>query len=186
MCNNPTASMVFVIRRRTRYLFRQSRGDIKAVDPLNQGVNAQHPSGLESIPSRQRSVFGEDGGLNFSGYRFNAPSHRSDLRLSARSDVHLDRAAKHTLSVRERFADNTDDRPAQLPGQRPAQPSRHSKGFAAQYTPVLRTKSDHVLKCELHAIGQALSGVRGPLLFQTNLDPLQNPTHVRSLRPCPH
>jgi len=80
-------------------------------------------------------------GLNFSAIRFNAPSHRSDHAIVGKIDVHLDRAAKHTLSVRGTLADNTDDQIlAQLPGQRPASTLRdNSKGFAAQYTAVLRT-----------------------------------------------
>src|SRR6202040_1170672 len=86
-----------------------SASDIKSVDPLNQGVNTNILPVLNQYPQGNAPSFGEDGGLNFSGYRFNAPSHRSDHAIVGKIDVHLDRAAKHTLSVRGTLADNTDD-----------------------------------------------------------------------------
>jgi hypothetical protein len=39
---------------------------------------------------------GADGGLNFSGFRFNAPSHRTDRAIVAKMDFHLDTAGKHS------------------------------------------------------------------------------------------
>jgi len=93
--------------------------------------------------------------------------------------VHLDRAAKHTFErARNRFADNTDDQIlAQFAGAKAASTLRdNSKGFAAQYTAGLANKPDQCFECELHAIlAKLCPGVTGPLLFQTNLDPLQNP-----------
>jgi len=112
--------MVFVIRRRTRYLFRTiSASDIKAVDPLNQGVNASILPVLNQYPHGNAPSFGEDGGLNFSGYRFNAPSPSQRSCDCRQIDVHLDRAAKHTLSVRGNACGQHDDQIlAQLPGQK--------------------------------------------------------------------
>src|SRR6266404_1001922 len=178
MCNNPTGlNGICDPAKDTIFVQTISASDIKSVDPLNQGVNASILPVLNQYPHGNAPSFGEDGGLNFSGYRFNAPSHRSDHAIVGKIDVHLDRAAKHTLSVRGTLADNTDDQIlAQLPGQRPASTLRdNSKGFAAQYTAVLRTNLINVLNVSYTRFGQALSGVTGPLLFQTNLDPLQNP-----------
>ncbi len=178
MCNNPSGLNGICDPAKDTILVQTlSASDLKSVDPLNQGVNASILPVLNQYPHGNAPSFGEDGGLNFSGYRFNAPSHRSDHAIVGKIDVHLDRAAKHTLSVRGTLADNTDDQIlAQLPGQSPASTLRdNSKGFAAQYTAVLKTNLINVLNVSYTRFGQALSGVTGPLLFQTSLDPLQNP-----------
>ena len=178
MCNNPTGlNGICDPTKDTIFVQTISAIDIKSVDPLNQGVNANILPVLNQYPQGNAPSFGEDGGLNFSGYRFNAPSHRSDHAIVGKIDVHLDKAAKHTLSVRGTLADNTDDQIlAQFPGQSPASTLRdNSKGFAAQYTAVLRTNLINVLNMSYTRFGQALSGVTGPLLFQTSLDPLLNP-----------
>src|ERR1700674_445530 len=178
MCNNPSGlNGICDPSKDNIFVQTINANDIQVVDPQNKGVNASILPVLNQYPRGNAPSFGEDGGLNFSGYRFNAPSHRSDHAIVGKIDVHLDRAAKHTLSVRGTLADNTDDQIlAQFPGQRPASTLRDiSKGFAAQYTAVLRTNLINVLNMSYTRFGQALSGVTGPLLFQTSLDPLLNP-----------
>lgn len=178
MCNNPTGPGGTCDPVNDK-IFVQSitANDIQAVDPLGKGVNASMLPVLNKYPSGNAPSFGEDGGLNFSGFRFNAPSHRSDHAIVAKIDLHLDRAGKHTVSFRGTLADNTDDQIlAQFPGQAPASTLRdNSKGFAAQYTTILRPNLVSVLNLSYTRFGQALSGVTGPALFQTSLDPLQNP-----------
>jgi hypothetical protein len=151
--------------------------DIKNVDPLNLGPDATILTVLNSYPHGNDPSFGEDGGLNFSGFRFNAPSHRSDHALVGKIDLHLDRGGKHTVSVRSTFARNTDDQiPEQFPGQSPASTLRdNSKGVAAQYTAVLTPSVVNVLNFGYTRFGQSFTGQTGPLLFQTSLDPLLNP-----------
>src|SRR4029079_1775301 len=114
--------------------------EVRAVDPLNLGVNPNMPAVLNQYPTANDPAFGQDGGLNFSGFRFNAPSHRNDRALVAKMDFHLDSAGKHNLSVRGTFANNTDDQVlGQFPGQTPASTLRdNSKGFALQYTAILK------------------------------------------------
>src|SRR6202171_4344512 len=178
MCNNPTGlNGICDPAKDTIFVQTISANDIKSLDPLNQGVNASILPVLNQYPHGNAPSFGEARGVNFSGYRFNAPSYRSDHAIVGKIDVHLDRAAKHTLSVRGTLADNTDAQIlAQLPGQSPASTLRdNSKGFAAQYTAVLRTNLINVLNISYTRFGQSLSGVTGPLLFQTSLDPLLNP-----------
>ena len=151
--------------------------EIRLVDPLHQGVNANMLKVLNSYPAGNDPTFGEDGGLNFSGFRFNAPSHRNDRAIVGKMDFHIDSAGKHTVSVRGTLADNTDDQIlGQFPGQSPASTLRdNSKGIAAQYTAVLRPNLINVFNFGYTRFGQAFSGVTGPVLFQTALDPLQNP-----------
>lgn len=178
MCNNPSGPGGVCDPVKDQIFVQTiNAADIKAVDPLSQGVNASMLPVLSQYPHGNAPSFGEDGGLNFSGYRFNAPSHRSDHAIVGRIDLHLDRAAKHTLSLRGTLADNTDDQIlAQFPGQTPASTLRdNSKGFAAQYTVLLKSNLVNVLNVSYTRLGQSLSGVTGPALFQTSLDPLQNP-----------
>src|SRR5499427_7399188 len=154
-----------------------SSQDIANVDLQHLGPDADILTVLNQYPSGNSPSYGEDGGLNFSGYRFNAPFHRSDHAIVAKIDIHLDNAAKHTLSLRSTFAHNTDDEvPAQFPGQSPSSTLRdNSKGFAAQYTAVLSQSLINVVNFGYTRFGQSFSGQTGPLLFQTSLDPLLNP-----------
>ena len=153
------------------------QSDIQNVDPLNLGPNPDILSVLQAYPNGNDPSFGEDGGLNFSGYRFNAPIHRSDHALVGKIDLHLDAAGKHTVTARSTFARNTDDQiPAQFPGQAPASTLRdNSKGVAAQYTAILTPSLINVLNFGYTRFGQSFTGQAGPLLFQTSLDPLLNP-----------
>lgn len=154
-----------------------SPAEVQQVDFLHQGVNPNMLKVLNSYPAGNDPTFGEDGGLNFSGYRFNAPSHRDDRAIVGKIDYHIDSAGKHTVSIRGTLADNTDDQIlAQFPGQMPASTLRdNSKGLAAQYTAVLKPNLINVVNFGYTRFGQAYSGVTGPVLFQTALDPLQNP-----------
>jgi hypothetical protein len=151
--------------------------DILNIDPQHLGNNASMLAVLQQYPHGNSPSFGEDAGLNFSGFRFNAPSHRSDHAIVGKIDVHLDRADKHTLSVRGTLAHNNDDQILeQFPGQVPASTVRdHSGGFAAQYTAVLRPDLINVLNMSYTRFSQGLSGETGPILFQTSIDPLRNP-----------
>jgi len=154
-----------------------SQTDIQNVDPLHLGPNADILTVLNRYPHGNSPSYGEDGGLNFSGYRFNAPSHRSDHALVGKIDLHLDQASKHTVSVRATATRNTEDQILeQFPGQTPASTLRdNSKGLAVQYTGILKPNLINVANFGYTRFGQAFSGATGPLLFQTSLDPLQNP-----------
>jgi len=190
MCNNPTGPGGSCDSTKDKIFVQTvTPADLQAVDQLNlqsssgsnpnitPGVNSSILSIMNQYPHGNAPAFGEDGGLNFSGFRFNAPSHRSDHAVVGKIDLHLDRAGKHTVSVRGTLADNTDDQVlAQFPGQAPASTLRdNSKGIAGQYTTILRPNLINVLNLAYTRFGQAFSGVTGPVLFQTSLDPLQNP-----------
>ncbi|HLH32773.1 MAG TPA: carboxypeptidase-like regulatory domain-containing protein, partial [Terriglobia bacterium] len=83
--------------------------EVKLVDPLNTGVNSSMQAVLNQYPHGNDAAFGQDGGLNFSGFRFNAPSHRNDKAIVGKLDFHLDGAGKHLLAIRGTVAHNTDD-----------------------------------------------------------------------------
>ena len=42
---------------------------------------------LNQYPVGNDSAHGADGGLNFSGFRFNAPSHRNDRAIVGKMDL---------------------------------------------------------------------------------------------------
>src|SRR6516164_1391419 len=150
--------------------------EVKAVDPLNIGVNSSMQAVLNQYPVGNDPAFGQDGGLNFSGFRFNAPSHRNDKAIVGKLDFHLDGAGKHILALRGTVARNTDDQIlAQFPGQGPASTLRdHSWGFAAQYTATPSASLVNVFNLGFTRFLQTNSGVSGPVLFMNPLDSLQN------------
>jgi hypothetical protein len=154
-----------------------SPAEVRLVDPLHQGVNSEMLRVLNQYPQGNNPSYGEDGGLNFSGFRFNAPSHRNDKALVGKLDFHLDPAGKHNLSLRATLAHNVDDQIlAQFPGQAPASTLRDgSKGLSAQYTAILRPNLINSVTFGYTRFSPQMSGATGPVLFMTSLDPLQNP-----------
>jgi len=151
--------------------------EIRLVDPNHQGVNPNILKVLNQYPQGNDPSYGEDGGLNFSGFRFNAPSHRTDKAIVGKLDFHLDPAGKHLLSIRGTLAHNVDDQIlAQFPGQAPASTLRDgSKGLAVQYTAILKPTLINSLNLGYTHFSPQMSGATGPVLFMTSLDPLQNP-----------
>ena len=87
-----------------------------------------------------------DGGLNFTGYRFNAPDALDNRAYVGKMDFILDSAAKHTVSVRGTLSNANQDQPnalAQFPGQQPASELlNNSKGISATYTAILTPSAD--------------------------------------------
>ena len=150
--------------------------EVKVVDPLNTGVNPNMQAVLNQYPIGNDPAYGQDGGLNFSGFRFNAPSHRNDRAIVGKLDFHLDPAGKHTLAVRGTLAHNNDDMIlAQFPGQSPASTLRdRSRGFAVQYTAIPNQNLVNVFSLGFTRFAQTTSGVSGPILFMNPLDSLQN------------
>src|SRR5438552_1766665 len=141
--------------------------EVKRVDPLNAGVNSNMMAVLNRYPAGNDPAYGQDGGLNFSGFRFNAPSHRNDRALVVKLDFHLDPAGKHTVTFRGTLAHNTDDQIlAQFPGQQPGSTLHDkSRGFSAQYTAIPKQNLVNVFSLGLTRFAQGTSGVSGPVLF---------------------
>jgi hypothetical protein len=137
--------------------------DMKAVDPLGIGLNAAYLKIMNQYPVGNDPAYGQDGGLNFSGYRFNAPDHLNNMAWVAKMDYKLDSAGKHTLSIRGTLQDNTQDTIlAQFPGQPPASTLRdNSKGISARYTAIVTPTIINTFTYGLTRMGQEFSGVTG-------------------------
>jgi hypothetical protein len=150
--------------------------EVKLVDPLSAGVNRSMQAVLNQYPVGNDPSYGQDGGLNFSGFRFNAPSHRNDRAIVGKMDFHLDNAGKHLLAIRSTVAHNTEDQVlAQFPGQDPGSTLRdHSWGFSIQYTATPKNNLVNVVNFGFTRFAQGLSGASGPVLFMNPLDSLQN------------
>ena len=74
---------------------------------------------MQKYPVGNDPLAGADKGLNFSGFRFNAPFQENDKAYVAKLDYVL--SANQTLAVRGTLADNSQDAiVAQFPGQAPA------------------------------------------------------------------
>jgi hypothetical protein len=66
------------------------------VDPLGIGLNAGYQKILNQYPVGNAPAYGQDGGLNFSGYRFNAPDHLNNMAWVAKIDYKLDGCRRAT------------------------------------------------------------------------------------------
>lgn len=149
-----------------------SRAEVARVDPLGLGYSRAMEQYLGFYPTGNDSAAGADRGLNFIGYRFNAPFRQDDKAYVAKFDFNLDSANRHVVSWRGTLADNAQDvRIARFPGQAPA--SRllnNGRGFASQYTAVLKPTLVNVLSVGLTRIGLAQSGTPGTSLAFDGVD----------------
>jgi hypothetical protein len=148
------------------------------IDPLGIGLNVPYQKILNQYPAGNDPAFGQDGGLNFSGFRFNAPDRLNDMSWVAKVDYKLDSAGKHTLSVRGTLGDNTIDQIlGEFPGQAPASIERdNNKGFSLHYTAIVTPTLINSFTYGLTRLGENLSGVAGTgFQFEpTALSPLEN------------
>src|SRR5579863_6604277 len=152
--------------------------DLKQIDPLGIGLNTSYQKLLNQYPVGNDPAYGQDGGLNFSGFRFNAPDHLNEMAWVAKLDYRLDDAGKHTLSLRGTLGDNSIDQIlAEFPGQQPASVERdNNKGLSARYTAILTPTIVNTFTYGLTSLDEEFSGVGGTgFQFEpTALAPLQN------------
>src|SRR3984957_7143414 len=152
--------------------------EIKQIDPLGIGNNQAYLNILKQYPVGNDPGYGADGGLNFTGFRFNAPDALDNRAYVGKMDFILDSAAKHTLSVRGTLSNSNQDQSnalAQFPGQAPASIIlNNSKGISATYTAILTPSLINNLTFGYTRQGLASSGTVGDALTLGPLDPLQN------------
>lgn len=109
---------------------------LTAWDPQHIGPNSTVLKYLQSFPLPNDTSTGD--GLNFSGYRFAAPSHnRFDVYI-ARLDYQLDAAGKHRVFWRGSLQNDYQDGVPFLPGQGPETVTEdRGKGYTLGYTDII-------------------------------------------------
>jgi hypothetical protein len=151
---------------------------IKQIDPLGIGNNQAYLNILQKYPVGNDPAYGADGGLNFTGFRFNAPDALDNRAYVGKMDFILDSAAKQTLSVRGTLSNSNQDQPtalAQFPGQQPASELlNNSKGISATYTAILTPSLINNLTFGYTRQGLAYSGTVGDAFQLYPLDSQQN------------
>jgi hypothetical protein len=150
---------------------------LKAIDPLHLGSSSAILSLLSSMPEGNDTSAGSDSGLNFSGFRFNAPMVLDYRAYVGKVDLKLDGMSKHNLSVRTTIADNSRDLAlAQYPGQSANSIELNtSYGVGASYTGVLSQNVINSANFGLTNIRMERTGTLGSAL---NLDQIDVPTDL--------
>ena len=159
-----------------RRLIRSILGDSQAILNMLQ----QYPVG--NAPSA-----GYDGGLNFVGYRFNAPDNLTDNSYVGKMDFHLDTAGRQILSLRGSLAGNTQVlTPQTFPGD-PVNNTQlnNSRGISALYTYVLSPSMVNVLAFGLTRVGLNQTGPSGSAFSLNNIDPPVNYNNRAYIRISP-
>src|SRR4051794_951279 len=148
-------------------------GDIASVDPLHAGASSYMLNLFKQYPAGNDPKAAADGGLNFSVLRFNAPSKLDNRAYVAKMDFNLDRAGRHTLSLRGTLADNANDSTlSQFPGQGAAAKSLdNSRGLSARYTTVISPRIVNVANFGYTRLGATSTGTDlvVPTFFFANL-----------------
>lgn len=113
-----------------------SVADITTLDPANLGPNSAMLAYFDLYPQPNDDSLGVDGGLNWSGIRFNAPIEVDNKIYTARFDFNLTADGSHNAFWRGTLGDlNRDILAAWMPGQDPrAILLNNSRGFVAGYT----------------------------------------------------
>ncbi len=147
---------------------------VQQIDPLGIGVNPAILSILQKYPAGNDPSYGEDNGLNFTGYRFNAPSKLDNRIYVGRVDYILDSAGRNVLSFRGTLSNEQQTLiPAWLPGESDAQALfADNRGFSARYTASVSPALTNVLTFGLSRIGYAESGAGGNAYTLGPIDPL--------------
>ena len=153
-----------------------SPAQLQPIDPQHLGDSPTILSILNQYPVRKRAFRRYDGGLNFVGYRFNAPDNLTNNAYVGKMDFHLDQAGKQILSVRGSLAGNNQ---VLTPQSFPGEPTNNvqlnnSRGISALYTTLLSPSMVNVLAFGLTRIGLSQTGPSGTAF---NLDSIDTPVN---------
>ena len=149
---------------------------LQQVDPLHVGVSPGILSILNQYPDGNDASTGYDAGLNFSGFRFNAPKNLTYNAYVGKMDFHLDSAGRHMLSLRGTLAGNSE---TLTPQSFPNQPINNlllnnSRGLSVSYTGVLTPSVVNVASFGLTRIGYNQTGPTGTAFTLDSLDSFVN------------
>lgn len=117
-----------------------SASELKTVDPLGLGSSPALLAMLNKYPAGNAPNLGIDSGLNFSGFRFNAPQPVNYNAYVAKIDFNITKDGRHTAYWRGTLANNSETGTVQtFPGQPDASALLDtSKGFSLAYNATLR------------------------------------------------
>jgi hypothetical protein len=165
--NMPSASLragTIMVRATNGQTYALTPDIIKSIDPRGLGVNPVMLDIMSQLPGANDPSLGRDLGLNFSGFRFNAPLTLDNRAYVGKVDVKLDTQSRHNLSVRATVADMAEDVAlAQFPGQEAASVLKNSSyGVSAAYTGVLSSNLVNVANFGVTNIRLSQTGVLGP------------------------
>ena len=129
---------------------------LQTLDPLGLGVNSavldltNHQSGYFDKTFCTGQFLTNDpsvgDGLNYSGFRFRAPTKLDNNAFIARIDYHMTANGKHTLFWRGSLQNLFNPGPPFLPGSAPELTvADHSKGFVVGYTALLSSSAVNTL-----------------------------------------
>jgi hypothetical protein len=120
---------------------------LQALDPLGIGINpavldlTNHQGYFDKTFCTGQFLTNDPSvgdGLNYSGFRFRAPTSLNNNAVIARLDYHLTSNGKHTLFWRGSLQNLFSPQAPFLPGSAPGQiVTDHSKGFVVGYTALL-------------------------------------------------
>ena len=151
-----------------------SPAQLQQIDPLGLGVSPAMLAMFAQMPLPNDPASGLDRGLNFSGYRFNAPMKLDSKAYVAKMDFKLDTMGFHNLSLRGTLADGSrDEILAQYPGMDPtARVLNNSRGLSASYTAVIKPELVNVFNFGLTRIGLERTGTLGTSFTHDSIDSL--------------
>ncbi len=161
--------------------YRTTNGDIislnnaqlTALDPLGFGVNPAMRRYLAQFPTGNDDSISPDGGLNYTGFRFNAPVNTDNNIYTLRLDYNLTANGRHTLFGRGILGDiKTDLIAAQYPGlDASAVLLNNSRGVAFGYTGNFGTNISNTLRYAFTRQGIENTGTRGETFSLLAINP---------------
>lgn len=169
-------------------VYRLSQAEFLAADPGGRGVNPLMLDLLRAFPVGNDPSSGTDGGLNFDGYRFNAPLQLDNKAYVAKFDYNIDNSGAHRLAWRGTLADNAADNEQALaayPGVDGSKSLNNSRGFVASYTGVITQSLINTFRFGYTRQGLAIAGAEGPNFNLYDIDEFQNYSVRSSSRTIP-
>ncbi len=116
--------------------FGLTPANLRTIDPAGLGVNSAINSLMQNYPGCNDNSQGLDSGINFCGFRFNAPVALNNDVFVSRVDFNITRDARHSIFWRGTLGNlKRDFSEQQFPGQPVAQKFLdNSKGYVVSYT----------------------------------------------------
>lgn len=150
-----------------------NNAQLTALDPLGLGVNPAMRRYLAQFPTGNDDSISPDGGLNYSGFRFNAPVKTNNNIYTLRFDYNLTANGRHTVFGRGILGDiKTDLVAAQYPGLDASSVLlNNSKGATFGYTGQFGSSISNTLRYAFTRQGIENTGTRGETFSLLTINP---------------